>query len=371
VSTNGLDVRREVERFRADLPIEEASTPPSTWYTRAELFAREQETVFRRSWQFACPTDLVAQPGSYVRFDLLGESTIVLRDEDGTLRALSNVCRHHAAQLLEGQGRVQALVCPYHGWTYSLDGRLTSAPGMGTQRDFERSRFALPEAPVEVWGPLVFVHPGRPERSVAEELAPLSEMLEPTGWTSLRHALRRSYAMACNWKVFVDNYLDGGYHVAHLHKGLAGQLDMASYRTELFERFNVQSCPSAGEASFHGRDFRARIGSGALYAWIHPNLMLNRYGPILDTNWVRPLDVERCEVVFDYWFPETEGEEARRFIEASLEASDDVQQEDVAISESVQRGVRSRTYDTGRYARTETGMLQFHRLLAADLRNDA
>jgi choline monooxygenase len=363
-----MDLAAELARFQSDLPIEAASTPPASWYTRPEVLAREAETVFRRSWQYACPSARVSVPGSYVRVDLLGDSYLVLRNHDGVLRALSNVCRHHAAQLLEGSGCVEKLVCPYHGWTYDLDGSLRSAPNMGALKDFDRRRFRLPEVPVEAWGPLVFLHPGQPVRPVAEELAPLAALLEEHGSNALRHVQRRRYPIQCNWKVFADNYLDGGYHVAHLHKGLAGQLDMATYRTELFERFNVQTCRSADDARFHGRDFRERIGAGALYAWIHPNLMLNRYGSILDTNWVVPLAVDRCEIVFDYWFAETEGEDARRFIEASLEASDDVQQEDVAICESVQRGISSRSYDTGRYARSETGMYHFHRLLARELR---
>jgi choline monooxygenase len=370
MKTSVLDLEAELTRFRTDLPIEAASTPPASWYTHAAILAREAETVFRRSWQYACPTDRVAEPGSYVRVDIVGDSYLVLRGRDGVLRALSNVCRHHAAQLLEGAGCVEQLVCPYHGWTYELDGSLRSAPNMGALKDFDRRRFHLPEVPVEVFGPLVFLHPGKATRPLADELAPLASMLADFGMDGLRHAHRRRYPLQCNWKVFVDNYLDGGYHVAHLHKGLAGQLEMAAYRTDLFERFNVQSCPSAGDAQFHGRDFRERIGAGALYAWIHPNLMLNRYGNILDTNWIVPLAVDRCEIVFDYWFPEAEGEDARRFIEASLEASDDVQQEDVAICESVQRGVSSRSYDTGRYARSETGMYHFHRLLAQELRGE-
>jgi choline monooxygenase len=368
VSTRTFDLALELARFRADLPIEAAHTPPASWYTHPAVLARELESVFQSSWQYACPADRVARPKSYVRVDLPGESVIVVRDAEGTLRALVNTCRHHAAQLLEGAGEVERLVCPYHGWTYDLAGCLRSAPGMGALQDFDRARFGLPELPLEVFGPLVFVHPGRPARPVAEELAPLGEALAASATAELRHLHRRRYPIACNWKVFVDNYLDGGYHVAHLHHGLAGQLDMDAYRTELFERFNVQSCPSAPAAQFHGRDFRARIGGGALYAWIHPNLMLNRYGDILDTNWVVPLGPERCEVVFDYWFTAREGEDARRFVEASLEASDDVQQEDVAICESVQRGLGARSYDTGRYARSETGMYQFHRLLAAELR---
>ncbi len=363
------DVRRELARFRSELPIEEAATPPASWYVSQDFFELEAETVFRRSWQYACPLDKLERPGSFVRLDLLGESYLVLADEQGRLRAFHNVCRHHAAQLLEGEGCVDKIVCPYHGWTYALDGSLRTAPGMGAMRNFAREDFGLPAVAVEAFGPLVFLHPGTPARPLSDELADLRSRLEDLGLQGLRHVRRRSYPMACNWKVFVDNYLDGGYHVSHLHHGLAGQLSMEEYRTEVFERFSIQSCPAASDAHFHGRDFRERIGRGALYAWIHPNLMLNRYGSILDVNWVVPLAVDRCLVVFDYWFPETEGEEAQRFIQASLEASDDVQQEDVAISESVQRGIGSRSYDQGRYApRVETAMYHFHRLLAEDLR---
>ncbi len=364
------DPRAELERFRPDLPIEEASTPPASWYTTPEFFEREVETVFRRTWQYACPLEKLARPGDFVRVDLLGESYLVLRDAAGGLRGFHNVCRHHAAQLLEGEGCVERIVCPYHGWTYDLDGALRSAPGLGAIKDFERERFGLPAVAVEAWGPLVFLHPGQPERSVAGELEGLRARLLELGLEGLTHVLRRRYPIECNWKVYVDNYLDGGYHVAHLHRGLAAQLDLASYRTELFERFSIQSCASRADAQALGGDFGQRIGPGALYAWVHPNLMLNRYGPVLDANWVVPLGPERCEVVFDYWFLETRGEDAQRFIRASLAASDAVQQEDVAISESVQRGVRSRSYDRGRYApRVEMAMHHFHRLLTRDLRD--
>jgi choline monooxygenase len=363
-------IARELGRFRSELPVEEATTPPSSWYTLPGFLELEARTVFRRSWQYACPLEKLPGPGSFVRVDLLGQSYLVLRDEHGELRGFHNVCRHHAAQLLSGAGQVERLVCPYHGWTYGLDGALRSAPNMGAIRDFERERFGLPGVPVEAWGPLVFLHPDRPERPLGQELSPLLERLGTFGLDRLRHVQRRSYPIECDWKVYVDNYLDGGYHVAHLHRGLAGQLDLTGYRTELFERFSIQSCPgSAAPAAEACADFRERIGSGALYAWIHPNLMLNRYGPVLDTNWVVPLGPGRCLVVFDFWFEESADEGAQAFIQRSLAASDVVQQEDVAISESVQRGLRSSSYDTGRYARVEQAMHHFHRLLAADLRS--
>jgi choline monooxygenase len=223
---------------------------------------------------------------------------------------------------------------------------------------------------VESWGPLVFVHLGENPVPLREQLGDLEARLERLGWRALRFAARRSYTMQCNWKVYVDNYLDGGYHVSYLHRALAGQLDLKSYRTELFERLSIQSCKAPEEKPGESEgDFADRIGEEALYAFFYPNFMINRYGPILDTNWVVPLAHDRTLVVFDFFFRDTEGSAAQDFIERSIAASHRVQEEDVSISESVQRGLGSPAYDRGIYAPAiEMAAYHFHRLLARDLR---
>jgi len=311
----------------------------------------------------------VAEPGSCVAGALCEEPWLIARGADGVLRAFANVCRHHAAELLApGAHCVDELVCPYHGWTYGLDGGLQSAPGMGAMQDFARADFGLRPLAVTTWGPLLFLSWDPAPPPLLAGLAELDRELEADGWGALRHAASRRYEMDCNWKVFADNYLDGGYHIAHLHPGLDGQLDMGDYRTELAgPGHSVQRCASAGErAAFHGRDFAGRIGAGACYAWIHPNLAINRYGPILDTNRLLPTGPESCEVVFDFWFP---ADADAHFVAASLEASEEVQRQDQGICASVQRGLRSRAYDRGRYApSSEAAALHFHRRLAADLR---
>src|SRR5262245_48934250 len=205
----------QLERFPPEVPIAEARTPPKSWYVAPEFLERERATVFRRSWQYACPLDLLRKPGDYARVDVLGETYVVLRDARSELRGFHNVCRHHAAELLSGQGCVQEIVCPYHGWTYDLDGRLKRAPQMGAIQGFTREGFGLPSVQVEAWGPFVFLHPGVPRSALHEELAALTARLEGFGMDGLRFVTRRAYPMQCNWKVFVDNYLDGGYHIAH------------------------------------------------------------------------------------------------------------------------------------------------------------
>jgi len=165
----------------------------------------------------------------------------------------------------------------------------------------------------------------------------------------------------------VDNYLDGGYHVSYLHGGLASQLDLSSYKTEVFEKYSIQSGLGAGSGSENSAtDFSDRIGDHVLYAWLYPNLMINRYGPMMDTNWVLPRGNAQTEVIFDYYFLDDVAED-RGFVEKSLAASDVVQQEDIDICESVQRGLESSSYDKGRYSvRREMAEFHFHGLLAAD-----
>ena len=363
-------VRAELARFDPSLPIEKAWTPPASWYRGSAFMERERARVFGRTWQAVARLDQVARPGDYVAGCLADLPWVVVRDESGTLRAFHNVCRHHAAQVCAGAGTLQELTCPYHGWTYRLDGRLTRAPHLGRNDVFDRDRFSLKPAAVAAWDPLVFIHLGDDPAPLPPQLAPLTPRLQAMETDALKFVARRSYTLRCNWKVYVDNYLDGGYHVSVLHRALAGQLDLDTYRTEVFDHLSIQSCRTPEEApQAGGGDFAERLGTEALYAFVYPNLMLNRYGPILDTNFVVPIGPEQCEVVFDYYFLEREGEEARAFIERSIAASHRVQEEDVSICESVQKGLASPAYDRGIYApRMEMGAYHFHRLLAADLR---
>ena len=366
-------IRAEISRFDPMVPIERAHTPPASWYVRPEFLEVERERVFRRTWQAVGRVDQLQRPGDYFAGCVVDDPYVVLRDRDGELRAFHNVCRHHAAEVCAGDGNLTELVCPYHGWTYRLDGRLTRAPRLGQNDVFDREQFSLKPLAVAAWGPLVFINLGENPPPLAAQLAELTSRLAASSTGALKFVARRSYELRCNWKVFVDNYLDGGYHVSVLHKALAGQLDLDTYVTELFERVSIQSCRSPEEAPAEaGGDFAERIGDEALYAFVYPNLMLNRYGSILDTNWVVPLGHDRTRVVFDFYFRDTEGRKAKSFIERSIDASHRVQEEDLSICESVHRGLGSPAYDRGIYAPgVEMAAFHFHRLLAADLRAGA
>jgi choline monooxygenase len=362
-------IRDELSRFDPSLPIESAWTPPASWYRRPEFLELERERVFRRTWQAVGRLDQVSRPGDYFTGCVVDDPYVVLRDQAGTLRAFHNVCRHHAAQVCGGEGSLTELVCPYHGWTYKLDGALARAPRLGKNELFDRRAFSLMPAAVATFGAFVFIYLGDDPPPLAAQFAELAPRLDATATWDLRFVARKSYELRCNWKVYVDNYLDGGYHVSVLHKALAGQLDLDTYVTEIFPRVSIQSCRAPEEPrAAAGGDFAERIGDEALYAFVYPNFMVNRYGPILDTNRVLPLGHDRTCVVFDFYFEATAGAAAETFIERSIAASHRVQEEDVAICESVQRGLSSPAYDRGIYAPgIETAAYHFHRLLASDV----
>jgi choline monooxygenase len=168
--------------------------------------------------------------------------------------------------------------------------------------------------------------------------------------------------------VFVDNYLDGGYHVPHLHKGLNSVLDYKQYTIENEDRYCLQSSPmvSSDEDADTGT---TRRGDRAWYFWLHPNFMFNCYEGYLDTNLVIPVDEDHCRVIFDFYFSDI-SDSARAYNEASVAVGNRVQGEDLGICEAVQRGLKSRAYGAGRLsARREAGEQLFHQLLAADLKS--
>jgi len=195
--------------------------------------------------------------------------------------------------------------------------------------------------------------------------ADLVQQIKVLGLENVHWVEQRRYHLNCNWKVFVDNYLDGGYHVPHLHKGLDSVLDYRNYTIETGEHFCLQSSPMVTRDDEVGA---VRSGGRALYYWLYPNFMMNYYEGVLDTNLVRPLAVDRTEVVFDFYFADI-SESARERNLASISVGDRIQQEDLDICESVQRGLKSRVYHSGRLSvRREAGEHLFHRLLCADFR---
>jgi choline monooxygenase len=345
--------------FDPTLPLERAHTIPNDWYTDPKTYDMERDRIFARSWLCVGRADIVREPGQFFTTTVAGEPLAIVRGDDGVLRGFFNVCRHRAAPvLMEPCGRATKLRCQYHGWTYDLAGQLRGTPEFTGVCEFDKSDHGLkPLGAIDTWGPFIWVSFEPPTVSLPEYLGPV-----PTWWAGrpfdLQYHSRVDYDIACNWKVYVDNYLDGGYHVATIHPALADVLDNANYTTVADGMTVLQSSPmkpSSGDAG------RTRTGSDAAYWWVFPNVMINRYSGIMDVNTVLPLGPDRCRVVFDYWFaPGTDA----AFIRDSIAVADQVQREDIAICERVQANLASRSYTTGRFSVSrENGGYHFHRLV--------
>ena len=354
----------KLAQFDPELPLARAHTIPAAWYFDPEIYTAECRAVFGNTWQAAGRLDQLTAPGAYVTVTIAGEPILLVRN-GAELRAFYNVCRHRAAVVMSDEaGTASKLRCRYHGWTYDLAGCLRGAPEFEGVADFRQEDNGLVPVAVDTWGPFAWVHMGKAPGSLRDFLTPLPERSAALGMDKLRWVERRTYELACNWKVFVDNYLDGGYHVNTVHPGLAGALDYAHYRTDLFANTSVQSSPLV--ASNDPGVAQVRTGDAAYYWWLFPNLMINVYQGVMDTNLVLPLGSDRCRVIFDFYFA---GDVAADYVKKSIEVAEQVQREDMGICAEVQRGLASRSYDTGRFSvRREAGGYHFHQLLARRLR---
>src|SRR5947199_1254334 len=274
-----LDLETIIGSYDASARLDRASTIPSAWYTDERVFELEKQTVFSRSWQFAARADQLRAPGDFVTTEIAGEPIVIVRGNDNVVRGFFNVCRHHAAAVMtEPAGNAPQMRCPYHGWTYSLEGELKGTPDFNDVCNFNRAENGLLPIEIAIWEQWVFA---RIEKASSDAITlehfvgDLVNQFKPFDVSSLHWFERREYTLNCNWKVFVDNYLDGGYHVPHLHKGLDSVLDYSHYTIENGERFCLQSSPIvSGEDDEVGS---VRSGQRALYYWLYPKFLIDLY----------------------------------------------------------------------------------------------
>ena len=356
-----------------DGEIRRAATLPSEAYTDPALYRLGLEQVFARSWQFLGNEDLVKTPGSVHPLTLLegslDEPLLLTRDAADEVRLMSNVCTHRGMLVAENPGHARHLRCRYHGRRFALDGTCKHMPEFDEVEGFPCPSDDLARLASASWGRLLFGSLGSQDSAVPFDEV-FGDVQRRVGWLPLHEftfdpARSRDYVVRCDWALYVDNYLEG-FHIPFVHSGLDQVLDYGEYTSELFPWSNLQLGIDAGDGEIfdlpadspdHGR----RVA--AYYWWVFPNTMLNFYPWGLSVNVIKPLAVDRTRVSFlSYvWRPEKIGQGAGA-------ALDRVEREDEEVVEAVQRGVRSRLYDRGRYSpRREPGVHHFHRLLAREL----
>jgi choline monooxygenase len=345
--------------------IERAYTLPSRLYVDASVLEAEKRALFHRTWQLVGRKDQLVEPGSYFTSEVAGEPIVVVRGRDGSLRGFFNVCRHRAGPVAQGSGCRSSFQCGYHGWTYSLDGQLIGAPEFEGVECFNRDEMRLAPIKVETWEQFVFVNIDAASPQLLAFLEDIPQRTQSLNLSAMSLVERRDYLIACNWKVYVDNYLEG-YHIPIVHPSLMRELDYTSYRTKVHRYYSVQEAPirrSPGADSSKRRYASTHEQTEALYFWIFPNLMLNVYPDNVSINLVIPLSEQRTLTVFEWYFNDIQSEAAKEKISRTIFFSDQIQQEDIRVCEAVQRGLSSTSYDRGRYSvRRESGVHHFHRL---------
>jgi choline monooxygenase len=348
-----------------DSDISRAWSIPAPLYTDPVTFAQEKEQVFAPSWQVVGHGEQLVKPGDFFTTELLGESLLLVRGAQGELRGFYNVCRHRAGPPAEGCGSRKLFRCRYHGWTYGLDGSLISAPEFEGQPGFDAREFALAPVRAEEWSNLIFVNLNCGAVPLVKSLGELPAQAERFDLAGMKLFERRTYDMKCNWKTYVDNYLEG-YHLPSVHPGLNRELDYDAYTVEPHAGYVRQFSPIRGAQPGDVTPRRYQQAHENLttdYFWIFPNWMLNCYPDNVSVNLVVPLEADRSLAVFEWYLPEKDlGSAAAK---ASVEFSNQIQIEDVGICETVQKNLRSRSYQRGRYSiKQERGVHAFHRMYA-------
>jgi choline monooxygenase len=314
-----------------------SQTAPIELYRDPAIFERERETIFAKTWQFLGLESDLARPGDYLAEVVAGFPVLAIRDEQGSLRGFHNVCRHRAGPLVgEARGRCdRALVCRFHAWRYGFDGRLLEAVGFGPAEGFNPADYSLFPIRVETWRGFVFINIDLAAAPLIETMRPLDDHLGAQPRRAARQ--RHRHPIACNWKVFVENYLDG-YHQEGVHPTASG--DASAHRHEVRMTGEVATYQTDG----HGHQ------EESLWAWVWPNLGLTVHRGVLKLEHLRPEGPDRT--VIDHLFlhePEDPGGDA------AILMAEDITEKDAWISERVQqnldagvfrRGVLSPTHET-------------------------
>ncbi len=365
--------------------IECAHTLASRFYTDPAILEIEKSKIFHKIWQMVGTLDqpcgemnganhTIADPETFFTAELAGEPIVIVRDKQGTLRAFSNVCRHRAGPIASGSGCKNVLRCGYHGWTYTLDGRLIGTPDVEGVEFFDRTTMGMFPLRVETWEKFIFVNFDPEAEPLSAYLGDIPQQARGFQFDGLHRVERRDYIIDCNWKVYVDNYLEG-YHIPIAHPGLMREIDYSQYRTDTFRYHSQQFAPIRAMKAEDTAERAYAPGTGlqeALYFWVFPNLMLNIYPDNISTNLIVPISHEKTLTIFEWFFHDPGSAKVQERVKKAVAFSDEVQQEDIGLCENVQKGLRSSTYDRGRYSvKRENGVHHFHMLLSEFLERPA
>ena len=345
----------KLNRQAADLPFNkqasESYTLPSRYYLDDDIYNAELSAIFYRQWWYAGHSSQLPNPGDFLTTDIGDQSLFVTKDKQGELRAFYNVCQHRGHELVRGTGHAKAIVCPYHAWTYNQHGELIAARNSKNVPNFNKCEFSLSPVRVEVFCGMVFINLDNDATPLIEMASGLEREIRDYCPTvdSLQYVARDRYEVSCNWKVMVDNFLEC-YHCAPAHKDFVDLVDMKSYRSTNKGIYSSHISNAARSTSNKAYEFEVGevdFGYAGWFLW--PNLTIWAYPgeANLSVLQMNP-DGSNRTIEFQDWFV-PDGKITDQLKQTIDYQKDVLQPEDIGLCESVQRGLKSRGYNQGRF----------------------
>lgn len=357
-----------------ELPTHGQTTLPRRYFTDPALLAEEEEKLFRRQWLCVDREEKVARPGDYFLLEVAGESIIILRDQQGTVRAFYNVCRHRGSRICEEhQGQFsETIQCPYHAWTYGLDGRLIGAPATHDLEGFRKADWPLKPVPLALWEGFIFINLAENPASFEETHAPLLGRFTRFAMPSLRLGKTIEYDIKANWKLIVQNYSEC-YHCPLVHPTLTKRTPPSLGENDLTDG------PYLGGYMILAEDARSMTMTGRVcgvpvsealpaedhdrvyYYSIMPNMLLSLHPDYVMFHVLWPVAVDRTRVLCSWLFHPATLADPAFDIEDGTRFWDMTNREDWHVCELSQQGITSRSYTPGPYSRRESVSAAFDR----------
>ena len=337
-------------------------TIPSNWYSDEKILKIEKENIFSKSWHLLGSIDQIPNKGDYLIKTINEQPIVVIKDKVGEVNVFYNVCQHRGCVLLEKDGNSKQIKCGYHGWVYELNGKLKAARGFDKE-DLDFEQLNLKSIEHYIWMNQIFVKLQSDCNNLPKTLEEIETIIAPIKFDNYLFHFRKSYKIKCNWKVYMDNYLEG-FHIPLVHPKLNNVIDYKSYSTEIFDNFSLQWCHINAESSPYKKIDDV---SKAYYFTLFPNILLNIAPGRLQTNIIEPINASSCNVYFDYYF---ENEEDLKSIQEDISFSEEVQNEDINICERIQIGLESDGFDHGVFSKKyETGVNHFQSYIEKKINN--
>jgi len=324
-------------------------------YTDDKWFNIDQKEIIAKSWQWVCHVEKLREAGSYTTIDVAGHPIAIVRNKDGELNAFYNVCKHRAHALLSGDGRTAVITCPYHAWAYNLDGHLVKAPHTEHLENFSTKEICLDSVQVEEFCGFIYVNLDPNAKSLATQSGTLKD--EINHWApdidKLTFGHRLTYDIKSNWKTVIDNFLEC-YHCPTAHKDFCTLIEMDTYKVTTH---GIWSSHMAEAGNTENTAYDVSDASVKIHAvwWLWPNTCIMRYpgrSSIIIMN-VIPAGPDRTLETYDFYFETSEPNEAEK--EAIRYLDEVLQSEDIALCESVQRGMSTPAFSQGRIVSDPSG----------------